>query len=134
MKLNANNAETIISNDINIHDYLFKSFEFDYCLKKLKIFIDSPKNDNKYCIEFFDVVGINMVSAYYWGKSPHILDWEYICIDNSRIIDQVFQEAELNNYLAPVISEKSKYVETLFTLTSGDRLAVACKEIHFKKA
>ena len=52
MKLNANNAETIISNDINIHDYLFKSFEFDYYLKKLKIFIDSPKNDNKYCIEF----------------------------------------------------------------------------------
>lgn len=129
------NKEIINSKKINIHDSVFKGMFFDYDEKKVHIKVVNVGSESKtYSIEFFNVIGFEMVSCDFWGKSPHVFDWSALKEENQHLIKSLFQEQQNNNYQYSRITDKTKFLETFFTFTSGDRLRIACEFIIFEES
>lgn len=131
MIINASNGEIINSKDIYIHDDILEGLYFNRAEKKLHLSIlkDCKSDDIRFFIDFFDVIEFKMTSCDFWGRSPHILDFEYIEPSENTMIPKLFKKKEINNFTSCSLDDPQKYIETVITFISGDQLLVACKSI-----
>ena len=116
--------------DIYVHDCILNEFTYDREEKVLHTFV----SDVSYCIrnisiDFLDTVGFEMTACDFWSHSPYV--FEFICVESSKsdLINKLFEIKDTNNYDLCPLRDREKYIEGVFTFSSGDQLKVACKKI-----
>lgn len=130
MKIDIYNANVINTNNVNIHDYIFEKLEFIYSEKNIYITLSNFDSEQQSkIIVFYDVVGINMVSCDFWGRSLYVLDWEFVDGNEKRLINKLFETKECHKYVNSTLEKPENYIETNMTLSSGDVLTIACRYI-----
>ena len=131
MIIDASNGNIINSKEVYIHDDILEEFNFNRAEKKLHLSIIKEEKFNRirFSIEFLNVIGFEMTSCDFWGRSPHILDFEYVEKDNAIIISKLFEMKNSNDYPFCTLDIQEEYIETIITFISGDRLIIACKSI-----
>lgn len=72
-----------------------------------------------------------MTSCVFWGASPYILDFEFLEPKDNAFIIKLFEQKDRNNYSCCRLCDPEKYIETVITFSSGDKLVVACENIVF---
>lgn len=131
MRIDDSNGKLLDSKDFNFHDDILDQLLFNRDKQEMNLFIIKEEYKNKkYIIRFCGVIGFEMTSCDFWGKSPHILDFEYI-EHNSRIVIPKLYNIKNNSQINPMckLTDDSKYIETTITFASGDKLIVACEYI-----
>ncbi len=132
MIIDTSNINLIAERKLSIHDYIFVKMEFDYKSEKLSVSIlDDNMNESPHTIEFCNIIGFEMQHCNFWGKSPHILDWEIAEENEEIIIPKLFDEKRKNDYDSSNLVDGEKYIESIITFSSGDKLIVACSHIVF---
>lgn len=131
MIIDASNGNIINSKEVYIHDDILKEFTFNRAEKKLHLSIvkEEKFNSVRFSIDFLNVIGFEMTSCDFWGRSPHILDFEYVEKDNTTIIPKLFKMKNNNDYPFCTLDIQEEYIETIITFISGDQLIIACKSI-----
>ena len=131
MVIDYSNGEVVFLTSLNMHDHIFNGIQFDYGEKKIYAEITATGSSNqKYAIEFINVIGFEMVSCDFWGKSPHILDFEFIKPHEHRLLKKLLEEGKNNNYFCSNLYRNKTYIETVLVFASGDRLTIACECIR----
>ena len=129
MIISDSNGKTIISNGVNLHDDILKNLSFDRKNHILELLIRKENYENQtYIIKYIGVLGFQMTACDFWGKSPHILDFEYV-EHNARLLLQHLQSAteyDIKDINCKLNNCKS-CIETVLTFGSGDRLTVVCE-------
>ena len=99
MKINICNYDVITRGEISIHDFIFNELKFDYEKKMINIILLDPKVQEKsVMIVYHNVLGFDMVSSDFWGKSLHILDWEVAEDKEKNLTQKIMEEKEKYNY------------------------------------
>lgn len=124
MRIDKSNCKIINSKKNYIHDAIFDDVVFNYQKKVLYV---SIQNKSK-IIEFYNVIGFNMTACDYWGEDPFVFDWEYN--DNFHLVEDLFVKKESNSNHSR-LNNKEDFIETIITLSSGDKLIIACEYIIF---
>ena len=134
MRIDKSNANIINSKSIYIHDDELILLQFDRDTSILTLFLkQSWPNKFEYTIEFIKVIGFEMTSCDFWGKSECVLDFEFIEPDKQSIIPK------LSNKWSSIEKNKNNdflfenQFETIITFTSGDTLKISCEYIQFNK-
>lgn len=133
MKIDIYNANIINTKHVNIHDFIFEKLEFIYSEKNIYITLstfDSEKQST--IIVFCNVVGINMVSCDFWGRSLHVLDWEFVDGNKKWLTNNLYETKECHKYVNSTLDKPENYIETIMTLSSGDVLTIVCQYIDLK--
>lgn len=133
MKIDIYNANIINTKHVNIHDFIFEKLEFIYSEKNIYITLstfDSEKQST--IIVFCNVVGINMVSCDFWGRSLHVLDWEFVDGNKKWLTNNLYKTKECHKYVNSTLDKPENYIETIMTLSSGDVLTIVCQYIDLK--
>ena len=137
MLIYESNGEIINSRDIYIHDDVFKQMVFEHSNKELKVVIRKPENMQvEQKISFVNVVGFEMTSCDFWGKSSHILDFEYVPQDKRTLLPKLHslnKNCSSNKSLC-ILTNGVDYIETIITFVSGDKLTVACEFIEIEQS
>lgn len=134
MKIDAFNKDIINTSTINIHDSIFINMTYHYFEKKIDFIAKNDQNMKKtYHLEFFNVIGYEMISCEFWGKSPYIFDWEVKKAQDQALIAKLTKEQKVQNYPYSRLKNDTKYFESTITFTSGDRLTIACEYICFNE-
>lgn len=131
MIINASNGKIINSKEVYIHDDILEELCFNRAEKKLHLLIlkDCKFDDERFSIDFLNVIGFEMTSCDFWGISPHILDFEYVEKNDNTIIPKLFKIKDTNDYEYSTLKDREIYFETVITFTSGDKLRIACEKI-----
>ena len=131
MLIDTVNAANINTKNIYLHDDLFVAFRFnrDSC-EAIMLCSDYKHN---YEIEFHDVIGIEMTSCDFWGPGPNI-DCFSVVNQNECVLVPKLQE-EYEKYSAPddLPFDSKRYIETVLSLCSGDRIRIASKTVRIGK-
>lgn len=123
-------GKVINSKDVYIHDDIVEMICFSRKEKKLHLSIlKQGIDEQKATIDFLQVIGFEMTACDFWGRSPHVFDFEYIPTSEQILIPKLFEKKGDNNFPYCSLKDRDKYLETLITFTSGDQLRVACEEI-----
>lgn len=130
MKIKAENGSMINSKTVNIHDFILESFLFDRQNNELVLRLLDEQNNLQHSLIFEGVIGFEMSACNYWGKSPYILDFEYMDPSEQKIIVKLFDKNEKENYPFCELKDISVYLETMITFVSGDQLFIACESIQ----
>ena len=135
MRIDKSNATIINSESIYIHDDELILLQFDRNTNILTLFLkQSWPNEFEYTIEFIKVIGFEITSCDFWGKSECVLDFEFIEPDKQSIIPKLSEKwlsVEKDNRNDSLIENK---FETIITFSSGDTLIISCEYIQFNKA
>lgn len=131
MIIDASNGKIINSKKVYIHDDILEKLCFHRAEKRLHLSIlkDEESDCNRFSIDFLHVIGFEMTSCDFWGSSPYILDFEYVEKSNTTIIPQLFEIKKNDDDPCCPLNDREKYIETIITFTSGDRLRIACESI-----
>ena len=129
MIINVWNGKIINSKEVYIHDDILEELYFYRVEKKLHLSILKELNNKRISIDFLNVIGFEMTSCDFWGSSPYILDFEYVEGRDNTIIPKLFYKKDNNDYPFCPLNDREKYIETIITFTSGDKLIVACESI-----
>lgn len=131
--INELNGKMIFSKyvkDVYIHDDVLEELYFDRKNRRLQLFNSKfGEIDSKYSIDFQYVIGFEMTACDFWGRSSRILDFEYVEHEDRIIIPKLFKIKEDNDYTNSFLNDQGKYIETVITFISGDRLTIACENI-----
>lgn len=132
MIINSLNGQIINSKKIYLHDDILKNLIFHRNSKNLHVSLSkSWPTQEKYTIDFLQVIGFEMTSCDFWGASPHILDFEYV--ENGKLISKLFSKrTEYDSFCT--LKQQKDYIETVLTFTSGDTLTVACEKVVIGEA
>lgn len=135
MRIDSFNGHIINSEKIYVHDDILKQLHFD-CYKSELVLVILTENDkqNEYFIKFRNILGFKMTSCDFWGRSPHILDFEYVVHEGRAMLPELdkIKESIPVNPLCKLLT-KTEYLECVLTLTSGDKLTVVCEYIDYEK-
>ena len=130
MIIDGKNPELINTKAVNVHDHILEQLNFDRTLDKLKLIISKSNGDKKYTIEFLDVLGFKMTACDFWGKSPHILDFEYVNNCPPTILSELEQMYDVFSHPGCKLANKTAiFFETVMTFASGDTLRISCSKI-----
>ena len=131
--INELNGKIIFSKyvkDVYIHDDVLEELYFERRERRLQLFNSKcGEKDLKYSIDFQHVIGFEMTACDFWGCSPRILDFEYVEHDDRFIIPKLFKIKEEHDCPDSFLDDQEKYIETVITFISGDRLTIACENI-----
>ena len=129
MIIDVSNAEIINTKEVYIHDDIFEELWFNREGKQLHLLILKTEIYKSYTIDFFRVIGFEMTACDFWGRAPHILDFEYVERKNNTLIPKLFEKKEKGNYKYSSLRNQEDYIETVITFSSGDQLRIACESI-----
>lgn len=128
MKIDVSCGDKINSKDVYVHDDILEDILFKRSEKKLFISLFKQGTNKKVSIEFQNVIGFEMTNCNFWGESPYILDFEYIKNSECVLIPKLFKQKNENAAFCK-LEDESKYIETVITFISGDKLRIACESI-----
>lgn len=130
MIINAKDGNLINSNMVNVHDFIFEKFIFDRKSNELVITLFNEASNLQHVVKFTGVIGFEMSACDFWGKSPYILDFEYIEPHNQNLADKLFARKEASHHPFCELKDKNEYFETMLTFTSGDQLCLVCESVQ----
>ncbi len=94
IKIDKNNFEEInTKEEFYIHDSIIHELRFDYQQKSIDFLIE-PEVENgeiKHII-FENVIGMEMITADLWGKSPHVFDFYSEKFHKRQLIPKIFRK------------------------------------------
>ena len=131
MLINNSNSNIINSNSFSLHDAILQNLNFNYFEKKLTIQLGVDGIPNSYLeLNFSETIGFNITSCDFWGKSPHVLDFEYIEKNECELLSSL-RETKTEFPYNPLckLNEDEVFWECLFTFSSGDTLRVVCETL-----
>ena len=127
MIINKENFILVNPTDIYFHDDILNSVFFDN--RKKEIILKCQKSSNQkdeYVVCFKNVIGFQMSSCDFWGASKCIFDFECVFDEDLIIIPYLMKEWTNIPQISPM-PDFDNFIEILFTLTSGDKLRIACE-------
>lgn len=131
MRIDNSNGHMIDSNEIVVHDDIFGDMVFNRVTDELRVILTKAQNrESTYEIKFANVVGVSLTACNFWGKSPHILDFEYIEPNDQKILPNL-ECIRKEQHPSCKLKSDTRYIETVMTFISGDTLRVACEYIIF---
>lgn len=120
--------------EANIHDSIVLTIQYDYYHNTILFESKDDWGRNViYSLLFNNVIGFEMMSCDFWGKSPHVFDWGCEEKTDQYLINRLFAEKNTHNYMYSRLEDKDKYIEAVIDFTSGDKLRVACEYIIFEE-
>ena len=130
MKIENSNGN-IINTEIYIHDDIFNNLLYDKNSNTLRLLLSkSNECEDKYEINYINVIAFEVTSCDYWGKSPHILDFEYVEYSNCKLLPALYEKQKKMPYNPECrLTYKKEYIDTIITFTSGDQMTVVCEYI-----
>lgn len=131
MLINNSNSNIINSNSFSLHDAILQNLNFNYFEKNLTIQLGVDGIPNSYLeLNFSETIGFNITSCDFWGKSPHVLDFEYIEKNECELLSSL-RETKTEFPYNPLckLNEDEVFWECLFTFSSGDTLRVVCETL-----
>lgn len=125
--------KNIIDNKINIHDSIFRGFNYDDENKTLLLKMNNYCVNKVFTILFYNVLILNCEMCQFWGKSPNVLEWRVSKEETfiKKIIQKQNSNKELSKY--SLVDQRKNYIETIITLTSGDTINIVCEYIEFEE-
>ena len=135
MRIDKHNLHLLHTNEVYVHDDIYVGMQYDYEANCLVVRLLSEDETRQKTITFYNVLGYQMIACDFWGRSPHVLSWVYNLEERHSFLKAISEEC--NEYLNEdiILSRKIghgvEYVETMFLLSSGDRLVVACEYIDY---
>lgn len=118
MRIGKENGKIINTKEVYLHDSIVETIVFDRLNKMLKVKVElSDINE----LAFYDVAGFEMTACDYWGKSPHVCDFEWV--KDKKLLPKLLE----NEYADKSMGKDM--IEVLFTFISGDTLRIVCKYI-----
>lgn len=135
MKIDNLNGNIINTRDIYIHDDIFENMIFHHKSRMLELFMRGQSN-GEYKICYNKVIGFDMTSCRFWGESPHVLDFEYVCDDKRTLLPRLYgikDQCRNNKMFDCEPIDNNDYIETVVWFVSGDKLTVVCEYIDFGK-
>ncbi len=129
MKIDSKNTY-IINSEMHFHDYIFNEFKYDYEYNTIKTVLQSYLEGKFVRIEFFNVIGFNMISCDFWGRSPRISSIAVLEKDEYTLIPKLYEEKIKKEYIFSRLKKQDDYFEIFIEFISGDRLIIACEYIN----
>lgn len=130
MIINVKNGSMINSNMVNVHDFILENFTFNRQINELVLTLFDEENNLQHIMRFAGVIGFEISACNYWGKSPYILDFEYVEPGDQKIVGKLFAKNKKGYHPFCELKDISGYLETMFTFTSGDQLCIACESVQ----
>lgn len=132
MRIDYTNKE-IIDNEIYVHDSIFEGFLYKSTEKQLLVEFKNDYLEKTFNIQFYNVLILNCEMCEFWGKSPHILNWE--TSDDENLIKEMKKKQNDNKelYSGSLVDTEKSYVETMIILSSGDTIKIVCEYIEFQE-
>ena len=130
MIINNSNGNIINSKSVCLHDDIVKNLSFERKNNILELLVKKDGfTDKTYTICFTGVLGFQMTACDFWGKSPHILDFEYVDDSNRKMLP--YLHSIKNDPINPncKLLHDKEYIETVLAFGSGDKLEVVCETI-----
>ena len=122
------NREGFGTVDFHIHDSVITNVEIDYEKKRVVLPLEMEWGKWKHCtVAFCDVYRFHMSMCDTWGPSPHIFDWELLPRGEGELFRLCEDEAAHGDSR---FSAADDALELMIQLTSGDSIAVLCREIR----
>ena len=131
IKIDKNNFEEInTKEEFYIHDYIIHELRFDYCQKRIDFSIEPyiSNGEIKHII-FENVIGMEMITADLWGKSPRIFDFYSVKFHERQLVPKIFRKmheqedhGEFSRLTVP-----EDYIELFIEGISGDQFRIACE-------
>ena len=119
---NRNMLETV-----DIHDYSFDGFTFDYLKKMVCIECQKLPNKQKIKICFNNVILCNWQGCNFWHGGDNVM---WISVEeNSPQLSGLYDIQKVNGYKITALDQGIKYIEIELRLNSGDSLFVICQSI-----
>ena len=131
MIINSSNANIINTKAVDLHDYMFRSIEYDFIDSVVKIKYGLGKE-----IIFYSVLGISTVACRFWGETdPAILDFVYVPESDRIILPKLLKEREdgiqqYGKHAEGRMKTDTTYIEVLLVLSTGDRITIVCESIE----
>ena len=134
MRIDYSNKGIIDSKDIYVHDAVFTGFNYDYEKNIIEFEAIEYYYKKHFKFKFCNVLGFEMLSCDFWGRSLRILDWQSANFTKSEIVPKFLKlnNDDKNIYNCSRLKD-NKYFETLFTFISGDTLTIVCEYIEFEE-
>lgn len=130
MKIDKSNISILNSKVFSVHDDIFHSLAFDRASGVLTLFLQKDNGDNfTYKINCINVIGFAITSCDFWGRSPHILDFEYAEYCDCKLLPKIYEMQKGPISPQCKLTLKKDYIEIIITFTSGDKLNAACEYI-----
>ena len=132
MIINKENYQILDTKEVNLHDDTLSSIFFDRNRKQLKVkCTKASKQHQEYIIYFDNVIGFQISACDFLGASECILDFQSVSHENAILIPNLIEEWQKTPDFIPE-PDYDDFIEVLFTLTSGDRLRIACESIEIE--
>ena len=136
MLINKLNADIINSGSVSLHDAIFHNLNFNFWEKKLTLQFEIESDTNLYVqFNFLETIGFNMTSCDFWGRSPHVLDFEYIESEKYNLLSNLTERKNKSpHHPLCVLNSDKKFWECLFTFSSGDTLRIVCSTLQIEQS
>lgn len=133
MRIDFSNCHVLDSNEIDIHDDVFCYIHFDRETDELRVGLQNPlKGGQEYEIKFSNVIGVSISACNFWGRSPHVLDFEYV-ESNEQLLFSELEHTRKERHPQCKLQAGTVFIETVMTFISGDILNVVCESITWEK-
>ena len=130
MKIDKFNCKIINTREINLHDDVLETFQFDRIQRKITFNLSRILDgEHLRTLCFYDVIGFEISSCDFWGASECIYHFQYIEPNERVVIPNLIKKWQTKVKTVPNITYDD-YIETLFIFSSGDEFRIACKEIE----
>ena len=127
MIISKKNLCIVNTSEVCFHDDILISVFFDNGKKEIVLNCQKGSNSkSEYVVHFKNVIGFQMSSCDFWGASECIFDFECISDDDLILIPYLMKEW-INIPKLNTTPNFDNFIEILFTLTSGDKLRIACE-------
>lgn len=133
MRIDFSNCHVLNSNEINIHDDVLCNMHFDREKGELRVRLQKPlEGDREYEIKFSNVIGVSISACNFWGRSPHVLDFEYV-EPNEQVLFPKLEHTRRERHPQCKLQTGTVFIETVMTFISGDVLNVVCEAITWEQ-
>ena len=131
IKIDKNNFEEInTKEEFYIHDSIIHELRFDYQQKSIDFLIEPEvENGEIKLIIFENVIGMEMITADLWGKSPHVFDFYSEKFHKRQLVSKIFgimhEQKDQGEFSRLTVPED--YIELVIVGTSGYQFRIACE-------
>lgn len=132
MRIDYKNINMALKN-ICVHDAVFNGFCYDYSNNRVSFCVIEQLRKKRIYFHLTNVIGFNMQSCDFWGKSPHIYDLEIVKDYNTSLLKRIIDLRDSENYVTARIDDPSKFMELKFILTSGDTFEIVFEHLKVRE-
>ncbi len=130
MRIDYSNKGIIDSKDIYVHDAVFTGFNYDYENNIIEFEAIEYYYKKHFKFKFCNVLGFEMLSCDFWGRSPHINVWY---TSDTNDLSTKMKDIQREKKWELRLKDTNKWVESIISFISGDTLTIVCEYIEFEE-